>query len=333
MTAFSLRPAMLALAPLALALQGCATYSEPVAEPAAPVAQPAAPAEPVGPGLWKVVDEDTTIYLFGTIHALPETIEWYRGPIGEALAETQELVTEIPTGAAQDPAMQQMVMASAVLPADTIAARPAGRERPRHLRSRAHRAGHAARQLRPLQAVVRSDDAFGPPAGAGGLQGRGARRDEAGGTGPANARRGALETLDEQIALFDTLPTDSQTAFLMVSADSIDEIVPMMDRMVDEWLEGDADGLAALLNEGLTDPVLAEALLYARNDRWAEWIDTRMDSPGTVFVAVGAGPSRAPRRSGLPDCAGFIVDRVQCHPLPGTRTELAKPPVPCRQAM
>ena len=90
MTAFSLRPAMLALAPLALALQGCATYSDPVAEPAAPVAQPAAPAEPVGPGLWKVVDEDTTIYLFGTIHALPETVEWYRGPIGEALAETQE---------------------------------------------------------------------------------------------------------------------------------------------------------------------------------------------------------------------------------------------------
>ena len=71
MTAFSLRPAMLALAPLALALQGCATYSDPVAEPAAPVAQPAAPAEPVGPGLWKVADEDTTIYLFGTIHALP----------------------------------------------------------------------------------------------------------------------------------------------------------------------------------------------------------------------------------------------------------------------
>ena len=66
MTAFSLRPAMLAFAPLALALQGCATYSEPVAEPAAPVVQPAAPAEPVGPGLWKVGIE-TTIYLFGTI--------------------------------------------------------------------------------------------------------------------------------------------------------------------------------------------------------------------------------------------------------------------------
>ena len=101
--------------------------------------------------------------------------------------------------------------------------------------------------------------------------------------------RGALETLEWQIELFDTLPVESQVAFLMVSADNIDDIVPMMDRMVEEWLDGDADGLAALLNEGLTDPVLAKALLYDRNERWAEWIDTRLDEPGTVFVAVGAG--------------------------------------------
>ena len=89
--------------------------------------------------------------------------------------------------------------------------------------------------------------------------------------------------------MFDTLPVESQIAFLMVSADNIDQVVPMMDDMVAEWLEGDADGLAALMNDGLTDPVLAHALLYDRNERWAEWIDGRLAEPGTVFVAVGAG--------------------------------------------
>jgi uncharacterized protein YbaP (TraB family) len=34
---------------------------------------------------------------------------------------------------------------------------------------------------------------------------------------------------------------------------------------------------------------VAEALLYSRNANWAEWIDTRLDEPGTVFIAVGAG--------------------------------------------
>jgi hypothetical protein len=30
-------------------------------------------------------------------------------------------------------------------------------------------------------------------------------------------------------------------------------------------------------------------LLTRRNARWAEWIDARLDRPGTVFLAVGAG--------------------------------------------
>ena len=109
-----LRPALLSLAPLAFVLQGCASYpaAESPAPPPAPVAEPPAP---TGPGLWKVADEDTTIYLFGTVHALPESVEWYRGPIEQALAQTQELVTEIPSGAALDPAAQQQVMTKALL--------------------------------------------------------------------------------------------------------------------------------------------------------------------------------------------------------------------------
>ena len=89
---------------LALLLQGCAAYSqEDVAT--APVADGRTGD---GPGLWKVADEDTTIYLFGTVHALPDSVDWYQGPIESALAETQELVTEIPRSETQDPASQQM---------------------------------------------------------------------------------------------------------------------------------------------------------------------------------------------------------------------------------
>ena len=115
MNRISIRPALACLAPLGLALQGCAALPE------ADVATAPATAEaPVaaGPGLWQVADADTTIYLFGTVHALPESVEWYKGPIETALAVSQELVTEIPSNAAQDPAAQQMVMTSALLPAD-----------------------------------------------------------------------------------------------------------------------------------------------------------------------------------------------------------------------
>ena len=46
--------------------------------------------------MWKVSDEDTTIYLLGTIHLLPKGIEWYDGKLAQAFEQAQELVTEIP---------------------------------------------------------------------------------------------------------------------------------------------------------------------------------------------------------------------------------------------
>jgi uncharacterized protein YbaP (TraB family) len=59
--------------------------------------------------------------------------------------------------------------------------------------------------------------------------------------------------------------------------------------MVAEWLKGDAVRLAELLNAEMTDPVLYERLLTARNANWAGWIQSRLAQPGTVFIAVGAG--------------------------------------------
>ena len=59
--------------------------------------------------------------------------------------------------------------------------------------------------------------------------------------------------------------------------------------MVEAWKRGDAATLARMMNEEEDDPVLLERLLTNRNKAWAEWIDKRLDRPGTVFLAVGAG--------------------------------------------
>ncbi|HSJ78140.1 MAG TPA: TraB/GumN family protein, partial [Erythrobacter sp.] len=101
--------------------------------------------------------------------------------------------------------------------------------------------------------------------------------------------RGALETAEFQLGIFDGMPQDAQVTFMMEAVDGMDEVKPMLDRMVAEWAKGDADALAAIMNEGMSDPAVAEALLYSRNANWAEWIDNRMAEPGTVFIAVGAG--------------------------------------------
>ena len=66
------------------------------------------------------------------------------------------------------------------------------------------------------------------------------------------------------------------------------------------------------MNLGLDDQRLAEALLYNRNEKWAGWVDDRMDRPGTVFIAVGAGHLAGERSvQDFLGERGFTVTRVQ----------------------
>jgi uncharacterized protein YbaP (TraB family) len=67
------------------------------------------------------------------------------------------------------------------------------------------------------------------------------------------------------------------------------QMVDMLDAMVAEWAEGDAVKLAEMMNESMSDPALYQRLLVDRNANWADWIEQRLEQPGEVFIAVGAG--------------------------------------------
>ena len=102
--------------------------------------------------------------------------------------------------------------------------------------------------------------------------------------------RASLETIEQQFTFFDTLPIQSQIAFLTEGMDDMEQMNEMFSGMVGEWIEGDPVGLATMINEPMSeDAWLYYNLLTMRNYRWAEWIDDRLDQPGTVFIAVGAG--------------------------------------------
>jgi uncharacterized protein YbaP (TraB family) len=102
-------------------------------------------------------------------------------------------------------------------------------------------------------------------------------------------KQAGLETVDQQIDIFDNLPQDEQLAFLNQTVSTIAQAPAMLDAYYAKWMAGDADGLGALLNADMDDPVLKKRLLTDRNTRWAQWIDRRLQQPGTVFIAVGAG--------------------------------------------
>lgn len=270
---------------LAIALPACASASpDTQIQIAAPAAQPVAPR---GPALWKVSDADTTIYLFGTVHALPPGIVWMDDRIANAHAASDEYVTEVETG--PDSGISQGLQSRAILPpGQTLRAMLP----PQDL------AGYE-QALTSLGLPLTTFDRYEPwyaammlslmPLMQQGYSADSGVEEVLAARLAPTIRRGALETVDFQLGLFDSLPQDSQYAYLREMIAGLPDIKATLDAMVAEWLEGDAEDLAALLQEDETDPVLFEALIAGRNRNWANWVMRRLNSPGTVFVAVGAG--------------------------------------------
>lgn len=244
-------------------------------------------AEQTGPALWQVSDEDTTIYLFGTVHVMRPEVEWQRDYISEALAASDEVVTEIDMASAESETLALLPMA--MLPQDQTL---------RGLMTEENRAEYEA-LLATMGVPAGSFDRFEPwfaslTLGMMALMAEGFDAEsgvEAVILAAANpdAARGALETVEYQFGVFDNLPLETQLRGLDESVEMADEATATIDNMVEAWVTGDADALAAIMNEGFSDPTMYEALLTTRNANWAEWIDERLDRPGTVFMAVGAG--------------------------------------------
>jgi len=100
-----------------------------------------------------------------------------------------------------------------------------------------------------------------------------------------------LETIREQADALDLLSEQAQIEMLYNSALILDESTQLLNWMVEEWADGDAAGLAVLAatpDEAGLSRSLYEALLVRRNRKWVPRIEAMLDSPGTVFVAVGA---------------------------------------------
>src|SRR5438270_363173 len=61
---------------------------------ASPASPPAATATNADPAIFVVHDADTTVYLFGTFHALDSRTEWFNDQVKDAFEQSDELVLE-----------------------------------------------------------------------------------------------------------------------------------------------------------------------------------------------------------------------------------------------
>lgn len=263
-----------------LALAGCATQSDAPGVNAAAAARPA---------LWRLSDADTNIYLFGTIHALPEGATWRTPVLDQALAASDELVTEI---VLPDPMAAAGVFAriglAPNLPPVLERVPEAKREQLRTALAGIGIPAAAADRLKTWAVGVTLAQVLFQNAGID--PERGVERVLTADFTARGKRLSGLETIEEQLGFFDSLPEEAQRAFLVGVLESPEQVRTDFDRMLSAWRSGDTRAIGRTFNQEETMTAdLREILLTRRNARWAEWLQNRLAQPGTVFVAVGAG--------------------------------------------
>ncbi|WP_300975247.1 TraB/GumN family protein [Sphingomonas sp. LHG3406-1] len=241
------------------------------------------------PALWVVKDADTTIYLFGTFHALDGKTDWFNDEVKAAFDRSSKVYFEIlkPEDSAVAPLVQKYWVATDGKPLSSKLS-DKGRKDLADALADLGAPPTALESLKPFAASMALAALGAQKVGKTGEQGAEAVITAA--AKQAGKPVDQLETLEFQFQLFDNLSEAEQIRMLEYSAATIKDMDALFARMTKAWNDGDADGLAAMMNEMQTQsPAMHDLLLISRNKTWASWIENRLKEPGTVFIAVGAG--------------------------------------------
>lgn len=265
-------------------LAACASASPP--PPKAPPARPA---------LWKVFDADTTIYLFGTIHVLPETLKWRTPAIDKAVHDAQELVLEV--NDLQDKVQTaNTFLKLAVTPGLPPVLDRVPADKRAGLQALMDKTGMPGSVLNQFESwAVAVTLASGMLKDLDVSPEFGVEKQLQASFAKAKKPVSGLETTELQLGFFDKLPESAQRTFLSSMVDDASDPEKEFNAMLSAWSRGDDKAIAASFDDELKlSPELAQALLYNRNANWKAWIEKRLEKPGTVFVAVGAGHLAGP---------------------------------------
>lgn len=256
-----------------------------LAAPAATLAQ----TQPSDPALWAVRDDDTTVYLFGTIHFLKPDTDWRTDQVRRAWDASDRLILEVanPDDQAEVAPLIQQFGLSPQRPLSSVM-QPEDLQR---FRAAATTMGADPGQLdamRPWLAGVMLSSGKLSRAGYDAVSGVDViLRAEA---VAANKPIDGLETPEQQVRMLASFPEPGQLAFLNSAVRDFDAAPVELERLAEAWVRGDTDGIAAIT----LDPMRAQSaelyqtLIVDRNRRWATQIRALLETPGVVFVAVGA---------------------------------------------
>jgi uncharacterized protein YbaP (TraB family) len=241
--------------------------------------------------LWELHGKHNTVFLLGSIHVLRPADYPLDPALLQAYAAAKSLLMEINLADLDLDGLQAEMLASAML--------PEGRSLPDVLGPK--RYSRATALAHDVGVELAGFDRFAPWFAAEAisqveLQQLGFEStsgvemyflDRARSDGKSIA---GLETVHDQIALFEALSMDEQAGYLLSSLEQARELPKQVDDMVHAWRRGDTAWFdEQLRSEFGSDPALYRSLLAERNRKWVPKIEALLNDDKNYLVIVGTG--------------------------------------------
>jgi uncharacterized protein len=241
--------------------------------------------------LWELHGKHNTVFLLGSIHVLRPGDYPLSPAVMQAYTSSKSLLMEINLADMDLEELQAEMLASAMLPEGKSLPGVLGPQRYSRAESLARDVGvelatfdqfapwFAAEAISQLQLLQLG---FQPTSGVEMYFLERARSD-----GKSIA---GLETVHDQIALFEGLSLDAQAEYLVASLEQAHELPKQVDDMVRAWQRGDTAWFDDQLKSELgRDPVLYQSVLAARNRKWIPKIEALLNDDKNYLVIVGTG--------------------------------------------
>lgn len=263
------------------------------------------------PPIWVIEDEDSTIYMVGTVHMMRDGVDWRSDAFDAALEEADEIWLEIEDFMNPPANMLALIMQYGVSP-DVTLTDLLTEEEADALAEILGRQGvplESMNELRPwfaylqLSGLMLAQADFEPTQGIDMLIAQEAMM--------AGKPIRGFESFEGQFRVLAEMPEDVQLDVLRQTIRDYDQAVGELQVQLESWIDGDLETIARLTEEIETEaPEFHAALFARRNHGFVDGIEEILRGEGTVLVAVGLGHYFGPQS--IPEILeerGYVVER------------------------
>lgn len=243
-----------------------------------------------GPAIWKVTDFDSTLYLFGSMHLLPEDANWLRDDLRDVVRDVGTVFFEVDTSETGR-ADATIISARLGLRQDGLRlADSLDNYQMKLLEAVAHNGQISIASLDSMKPWLASEYLTLTAAEQAGLSGD-ISADEALKSMARRQQKNViyLESVEDQIRAVSDLPQSLQLEILTETMEQFDDLGAQLKRLSIGWSVGQTD----FMKQQMIDPLRQDAgemyrsVLVNRNKKWAEILVPHMEGSGKSLVVVG----------------------------------------------